>query len=136
MSFAASGGLQAAVYTALTGDAALTGLVGSDIYDALPTGTVPALYVSLGPEEASDASSKTGRGARHDFSVSVVTDTSGFQAAKDVASAICDVLVDADLPLARGNLVGLWFLKAKAARSGDGDVRRIDLTFRARIDGV
>ncbi|MEL6548787.1 MAG: DUF3168 domain-containing protein [Pseudomonadota bacterium] len=136
MSFAGSSGLQAAVYTALIGDAALTALVGSDIYDALPSGAVPELYVSLGPEDAIDASSKTGAGARHDFTVSVVTDASGFQAAKDVASAICDVLLDADLPLTRGSLVGLWFLKAKAARAGDSDVRRIDLTFRARIDGV
>lgn len=136
MSYAGSSGLQAAVYQALSNDAAVSALVSTNIYDALPTGTPPALYVSLGPEAVEDASSKTGAGARHDFVVSVVTDTSGFQAAKDVASAICDALIGADLTLTRGTLVGLWFLKAKAARSGDNDVRRIDLTFRARVDGV
>ncbi|MEM9436329.1 MAG: DUF3168 domain-containing protein [Pseudomonadota bacterium] len=136
MSYAGSSGLQAAIYQQLIGDAALGALVGSDIYDALPTGTAPSLYVSLGPETAQDASSKSGPGARHDFVVSVIADASGFQAAKDVAAAISDALVDAQLTLSRGSLVGMWFLKAKAARSGNDDVRRIDLTFRARVDGL
>ena len=136
MSYAGSAGLQQAVYQQLTGDAALAALVGSDIYDALPTGTPPSLYVSIGPEEARDASSKSGGGARHDFVISIVADTSGFQTAKDVAAAISDALIDAPLTLARGVLVGLWFVRAKAARSGNDDVRRIDLTFRARVDGL
>lgn len=136
MSYAGSSGLQQAVYQELTGDAALTALVGDHVYDALPTGTAPSLYVSIGPEEARDASSKSGGGARHDFVISVVADTSGFQAAKEVAAAISDALVDASLTLTRGTLVGLWFLKAKAGRSGNDDVRRIDMTFRARVDGL
>ena len=136
MSYAGSRSLQGAVYSALTADAALTSLVWAHIYDALPSGPAPSLYVSLGAETVEDASSQTGAGARHDFVVSVVAETSGFQAAKSVASAICDALIDARLVLSRGELVGLWFLKAKAARSGVGDIRRIDLTFRARVDGV
>ena len=45
MSYAVSGALQAAVFAALSGDAALAALVGSAIYDAVPAGTVPDLYV-------------------------------------------------------------------------------------------
>lgn len=133
MSYAVSAALQAAVYARLQGDAALGALVGTDIYDALPQGSLPAIYVALGPETARDASDAGGTGAWHRFVVSVVTSKSGFQTAKDAAAAISDALHRADLALGRGHLVGLWFEKAKAAREARG-LRRIDLTFRARVE--
>ena len=134
MSYAVTAALQTAIYQALVADATLAGLVGTAIYDAAPTGTLPSLYVSLGPEDVADASDKTGAGARHDFTVSVVSDTAGFLTAKQVATAISDVLVDADLALSRGTLVGLYFVSAKARRVQDSDVRRIDMKFRARVE--
>lgn len=134
MSYGVGAALQAAVYQRLMADSALDALVGSAIYDAVPPGTVTGTYVSLGPEDARDRSDKTGRGAEHDFVVSVVTDAAGFQLAKAVAAAVSDTLVDATLVLARGRLVGLWFLRARARRVEDGDVRRIDLSFRARVE--
>ncbi|PWG18272.1 DUF3168 domain-containing protein [Salibaculum griseiflavum] len=134
MSYAISAALQTAIYQALSADADVTALVGTDIYDALPAGTVPSLYIALGPEKASDASDQTGRGARHDFTVSVVTDSAGFASAKAVAAAVSDALVDAPLMLSRGRLVSLRFHRAKAVRVSPGDERRIDLTFRARVD--
>ena len=82
MSYAASGPLQAAVYQALAADADLTALVGAAIYDAVPPGTLPPLYVTLGQELVRDRSDKTGDGAEHEFTVSVVTQTAGFAAAK------------------------------------------------------
>ncbi|MGR3468553.1 MAG: DUF3168 domain-containing protein [Shimia sp.] len=136
MSYAAAGALQAAVYERLSTDADVTALVGSAIYDAPPSGALPPLYVSLGGEEATDASDLLEAGARHDFTVSVLTDQSGFAQAKEVAAAVCDALLGAPLALTRGTLVGLWFVKAKAARSGQNDIRRIDLNFRARVDAV
>jgi hypothetical protein len=36
--------------------------------------------------------------------------------------------------LARGRLVGIDFLRAAARRRDEGKVRRIDLTFRARVE--
>lgn len=134
MSYGVSAALQTAVYQALVNDMTLTGLVGSAIYDAAPSGTIPSLYVSLGPEDVTDASDKSGHGARHVFTVSVVSDSAGFLTAKQVAASISDVLTDADLTLTRGRLVGLWFLSAKARRVQDSDVRRIDLKFRARVE--
>ena len=47
---------------------------------------------------------------------------------------ISDALVGVDLALARGRLVGLWFLRAQAQRLGQGAVRRIDLRFKARVE--
>ena len=134
MSYGVSAALQQAVFQRVQGDAVLTGLVGGDIFDAAPTGTVPTTYVSLGPEDVSDASDKTGAGAVHEFTVSVVTEASGFRNAKDVAAAVSDALIDAPLMLTRGALISLGFLKARAKRVQDGDVRRIDLRFRARVE--
>ncbi|WP_375690241.1 DUF3168 domain-containing protein [Pseudooceanicola sp. LIPI14-2-Ac024] len=133
MSYAVSAALQKAVFQALTGSGTLAALVGSAIFDAPPTGAVPTTYVSLGPEDARDLSDKSGRGARHDFTVSVVTDAYGFQQAKDVAAAISDALMAGVPALDRGRVITLDFLKAKARREEAGQVRRIDLTFRARV---
>lgn len=133
MSYGVAAALQSGVYTALSADATLAGLVGTNIFDAAPTGSVPSLYVSLGPEDVTDRSDKDGSGANHDFTVSVVTDAAGFQTAKEVAAAVSDVLTGAAPALSRGTCVGVWFLKAKARRVKDGASRRIDLRFRAYV---
>lgn len=132
MSYGMGAALQAAVYQRLMADSRLDALVGSAIHDAVPPGAPAGTYVSIGPEEVRDRSDKTARGAEHQFVVSVVTDAAGFQTAKSVAGAVSDALTDATLILARGRLVGLWFLRARARR--DGGERRIDLTFRARVE--
>jgi len=136
MSYGVSAALQTAVYQALVSDMTLSGHVGSDIYDAIPSGTVPSLYVALGPEVVRDKSDQTGAGAEHTFTVSIVTDNAGFAAAKTVAGAVSDALVDAQLTLNRGTLIALNFYQAKAVRVGTADQRRIDLTFKARVEDI
>ena len=44
-------------------------LVGGAIYDVVPAGEVPSIYVSLGPEDVRDASDQTGSGAEHRFAI-------------------------------------------------------------------
>ena len=134
MSYGVAAALQAAVYERLAGDAALGGLIGGAVFDAVPPGPVPGTYVSLGPENARDRSDKTGQGAEHEFVVSVVSDTPGFDTAKSVAAAVSDALAGTDLALHRGRLIYLNFLRARARRTRNADIRRIDLTFRARVD--
>ena len=134
MSYGTSAALQTAVYQALVADTALQALVGTAIYDAPPAGVLPSTYVTLGEEDASDASTQTGSGALHDITVTVNSDAAGFATAKAVAAAISDVLDGAVLTLTRGHLVGLWFRRARARRVGVGDQRRIDLRFRARTE--
>ncbi len=134
MSYGVAAALQAAVFARLAGDAALAGQVGGAIYDALPPGTLPQLYVALGPEVVRDRSDQTGAGAEHEFTVSVVTDAAGFVAAKAAAVAVSDALVDAPLVLARGRLVALNFHRAAAERVAAGTRRQIDLSFRARVE--
>jgi len=76
---------------------------------------------------------KTGAGALHELTITVVTDAAGFAQAKTAAAAVSDALVDAPLILARGVLLSMQFYKAKAARVGTGDLRQINLIFRARV---
>lgn len=132
MSYGITAALQAAVYGALVADVAVASLSGGAVYDALPPGPVPPLYVTLGPETVRDASDKTGAGALHDFPVTVVSEAAGFAGAKALAAAISDALTGADLALARGRLVRLAFLRARARRVDGG--REIEVWFRARVD--
>jgi len=132
MSYALAPALQQVLFGLLSQDAALAALTAGHVYDAAPPGPVPPLYVALGEERARDRSDKTGTGAEHDFGVTVVSEAAGFQAAKQAAAAICDALEGAAPALPRGRVVALSFLRARARR--DGVLRRIDLTFRARVE--
>ena len=134
MSYALASALQTAVFQALYTEPAITAAVGSAIYDAVPAGDVPDMYISLGPELATDASDKSGQGAVHKFTLSVHSDAPGFAKAKEIAGAVCDALVDADLPMNRGRLVALRFDRASASRTDAGKGRKIDLRFAARVE--
>lgn len=134
MSYGMAAALQAAVYQHLLADPGVSAQVGSNIFDAMPSGAVPTTYVSLGAETVRDRSDASGSGAEHRFTVSVVTDAAGFGAAKSVAAAVSDALRDAPLVLSRGRLVGLQFVRAAAKRADKGAGRRIDLTFLARVE--
>jgi hypothetical protein len=133
MSYAVSGALQTAVFTALVGDVALTAIVGSAIYDAVPAGDVPDLYVRLGTETVREAADGSGAGAVHFLTVSVITTSPGFASAKATAAAVSDALQDADLTLSRGRLISLRFERATARRIDAASARQIDLQFRARV---
>lgn len=135
MTYAMAGALQAAVYQHLLADPGVAALIGGAVYDALPAGAKPETYVTVGGEEVRDRSDASGGGAEHRFTVSVVTSADGFAGAKAVAGAIGNALIDADLTLTHGRLVGLWFDRASARRAGQaGQARRIDLRFRARVE--
>lgn len=137
MTYALSLALQKAVYDHLSAHATLTGLVGSDIYDApmpLDPEIEPPDYVTLGAEQAKDRSSKTSDGGLHDLKVTVHSNAHGFSRSKEIASAICDALLDASLTLERGRMIYLRFLKAKADAAGAPARRTIELTFRAFVE--
>jgi hypothetical protein len=131
MSYAASAALQQAIFDRLSGDSDLSTLVDG-VYDALPAGTVPARYVQIGPEKVTSRSDKTGSGAQHELQVLVVGQDAGFLAVKRAAVRINDLLHDAALPLARGQLLRLWFHRAEAGRDRNDDTRQITLRFVAQ----
>lgn len=134
MSYAVSAALQSAIYTTVSTDSGVVAVVGGAVYDAIPSGTLPSLYISLGAEVVRNQDDKTGNGAAHQFVVSVITDVPGFHAAKEAAGAVCDALNDADLTLTRGRLVSLRFQRARAFKIDTGAGRQIDLSFRARVE--
>ncbi|MBO9396820.1 DUF3168 domain-containing protein [Shimia sp. R9_2] len=134
MSYGSGAALQTAVYQALQADVALDGLVNGAIYDAMPAGQVPELFVSLGAETVRDRSDQLSGGAEHRFVVSVVCEATGFARAKTVGAAISDILTGNRLPLARGRVVFLVFDRATARRDTQKNLRRIDLRFRARVE--
>lgn len=131
MSYAAAAALQSAVFAALTAAPALAGI---SIVDAMPPGTAPGTFVLIGPEVAVDQSDGSGPGAEHRMVVSIISDASGFMTAKTVAAAVSDALLAGGLVLATGHLVSINFQRAVARRLDVGTVRRIDLTFRARVE--
>ncbi|WP_308916793.1 DUF3168 domain-containing protein [Jannaschia sp. LMIT008] len=133
MSYEAGAALQKALFDALSVDSALRELVGTAIHDADPDGAAD-LYVVLGPERVAGASDATGAGAVHRATIGVVTTRAGFRAAKAAAARISAILHDASLPLATGRLVALDFLDARASRDRTARTRRVDMTFRARIE--
>ena len=133
MTYALAAGLQQALYAHLQGNVDLQALIGDALFDAPPRGARPPLYVALGDEEVRDLSDKTGTGAQHDLTISVVADNSGFAQVKTVAGVIADALQDAPLSLPRGQLSYLRFHRARAARARNNETRRIDMTFRARL---
>jgi len=137
MTYALSAPLQRAVYEVLTGDPGLQALVDGHIYDGplpLETYDSPVDYVTLGGETVKDAGTATTDGAVHDFTVVVHSNAAGFKAGKTIAGAICDVLLDAQLPLSRGQLVYLRFLKARAVVGPPPSRRTIQLNFRAFVE--
>lgn len=133
MTYALSASLQAALYARLRADAALADLVGASIFDGVPPGKLPSLYVSLGEERVLDRSDADDHGAWHEFEISIVTDDGGFAGAKAAAGAISDALLGPPLALERGEVVGLWFRQAQARRMRRSGTRRIDLRFRAQV---
>ena len=134
MSYVLAPALQAAIFQHLAADSALSAQLGGALYDAIPPATPPATYALIGVEEVLDRSDQTGHGAEHRLTISVVTNSSGFLAAKQVAARICEVLEAPALPLSRGRLVALWFDRAEARKIEGDQTRRIDLRFRARVE--
>jgi hypothetical protein len=131
MSYAAAPALQSALFARLSGAAALAGVA---IVDAQPVDPVPDTFVLIGPEEVSDASDKTGAGAEHRVTLSVVSRAAGFLAAKDIAAAICSAFEGPELALTEGRVVSIAFRRAVARRLDGGATRQIDLSFRIRIE--
>jgi hypothetical protein len=128
-----SDALQSAIYQRLAGDTELGAIVGTEIYDSVPKGPMPKLFVLIGEEQVIDASDVTAHGAMHDLSISVLSTADGFLRLKQTASAIIEALSEPDLTMSRGRVVGLWFKGSQAKRSTAGQ-RRIDLKFKVRLE--
>ncbi|RRH77318.1 DUF3168 domain-containing protein [Falsigemmobacter faecalis] len=133
MSYQGGAALQAGLYLCLS---TWPGLEDVLIADAVPGGTAPETWVLIGAEEVRDASDVSSSGAEHRLELSVLSRAAGFQQAKAVAAEISQALGAGGLSVAGSRVSGLWFHRARAHRLQGGALRRIDLTFRVRLDPV
>ena len=62
MSYGLSAALQTALFAALEADAELTSMVGTAVFDTMPTGTTPDIFVALGPEDVVEQADGTSPG--------------------------------------------------------------------------
>ncbi len=136
MTYACAWALQQALHARLSTDPEVGARLGGRIYDAAPPEGAPrdALYLTIGDDRAEDRSSGTTRGAEHQVTLAVTAPRAGFAEAKAAAAAVCDALLGAEIPLSRGALVVLAFDRAETKRLEDDALRRVLLTFRARVD--
>ncbi|MGH1577209.1 DUF3168 domain-containing protein [Planktotalea sp.] len=133
MSVLLSDVLQSAVYDRLVANVELGAIVNAHIYDAMPAGPVPDLYVLIGEEVVKDSSDVSGAGSQHDVLISLISTADSFLTLKQAASAVWTALDSSDLVLSEGRVVGFWFRASTAKRSSSGQ-RKIDLKFRARLE--
>ena len=134
MTYAMSGALQTALFQELAADATLQSLLGSHVYDEMPSGEVSDLFVVIGDERVRDWSTMTEAGADHRLTVSVVSDQEGYLAAKQAAAAVSNALSSSTFSFAEGRVVLCRFEGARARRVRSGQRRRIDLNFRVIVE--
>lgn len=134
MSYQFAHALQFVVYQTLLVHQPLTALVGTNIFDAVPTGTIAETYILVGEDKAVDRSDLTGQLARHDLTIQIVSSANGYSDAKRVAGAVCDALEAIQINLSTDNVRQVQFRSAHARRDTGAGERRIDLKYRALVD--
>lgn len=125
--------LQGAIVARLKADAAVTGLIGSRVYDRVPdAGTFP--YVSFGPEQIlpDDADCITG------FEISMQIDAwsrgVGFPEVKRIAEAVRAALHAVELTLMDNALVSFEHRQTRIFRDPDGITNHAAIEFVALVE--
>ncbi|MEM9715866.1 MAG: DUF3168 domain-containing protein [Pseudomonadota bacterium] len=127
--------VQTFLYDQLVNDAALTALVGANIFDALPSGDAPDLSVLIGAEIVIDASDKTANARLHQVEIDLMSTAAGFSNLKDVAAAVRQALERASGPAGDGIVTRIRFKRAQSSRETSEGMRRIRLRFDLFFDG-
>lgn len=128
----ASWALQQAVYTALSADSTLGGLIGTPprLYDAVPRAvTFPYLVLAEDVETAWDSASDSG--SLHKLVLHAFSRGGGRREIKLITAAVCAALPQSALTLSGHHLVNWSFTEADFSRQSDGRTYRASLTFRA-----
>lgn len=123
--------VQQAVYSALTGDSTLVSLVSTRIYDHVPENAAFP-YVELGEGTAvpGDVDTKTEDGMDQTIMIHTLSRYRGAKEAKQIMSAITEVLHDASLSISGHSLVMCSFEFSELFMEGDGLTRHGIQRFR------
>lgn len=117
----ASWQLQAALMTALIGDATLTGLLGSArIYD-MPPFRVRLPYITLGMSQTRDWSTSTETGAEHLVTFHSWTEIKNREKALAIEEAIKVIIETTSLTMADHVLVNAFYQFSEVRRDTEGD---------------
>jgi hypothetical protein len=126
--------LQAAVFSVLSADAELAGLLGgARIYDGAPR-NAEAPYLHLGEVSARDWSTATEAGTEISFAVVAWSRQPGRSEALAAAERVRELLHDAALDLDGFRLVNLRHVATETARAEKPEGRRAVARFRAVVE--
>ncbi|MBB6509075.1 hypothetical protein F4695_002432 [Rhizobium soli] len=127
----ASNALMKAVHARLTGDAALTALLGQGgVHDRLmPKPTLPA--IAFGEWETRDYSTGTEAAEVHTLTITVWSQAEGRRQAQEIASRVDTLLHDAALTLEGFVLVSLLRTGSRTRREPNTRYLQVELRYRA-----
>ena len=130
----AAAALRAAIYDALTADAALGALLGGPkVYDEPPR-SVTFPYVTVGEARVTDFSTGSEPGEEHQLTLHAWSRQGGHREAHLISGALLQALDDAPLALAEHHPVNLRFATADVRREADGRTYHALVRFRAMTE--
>lgn len=132
--------IQAAVYVALTGNAALMDLV-TGVHDAVSqpadSGSQLAFpYVVVGDDTHIPFDTDTSVGADTTITIHVWSRHEGRKEVKEIQGAIYDVLHRQSIPITGFHLVGIDWLGSESFTDSDGLTRHGVQTFRITVEEI
>lgn len=123
--------LQKAVFTALSGSASLSSLIGAGkIYDDVPR-DADFPYLTFGQSQVRDWSTASDTGHEHIFTLHVWSRENGRREVQEVMGVLEEVLHDTELMLDGHRLINLRHEFAESRRELDGDTYRGIIRYRA-----
>ncbi|UXS00833.1 DUF3168 domain-containing protein [Agrobacterium tumefaciens] len=130
--------LQVAIVNALKASSDLTALVGTRIYDRVPTadGRITATfpYVSFGPVQDIPEDTDCIEASELIIQLDAWSQDPGYMEGRQIAKAIKRALNEQSIPLAENALVYFVFDGRRDLRAPDGLTTQIVSTFRAGIE--
>lgn len=127
----AASALQKAIFARLSGDAALTALIGTDgVTDRRLSAPCAPLVVIAGIDSI-DHSTASEAGEEHVVTLEVWSEAAGHREAQAMTGAVRAALHDAPLALAGHHLVLLLHRDTRLRREGKSRFHRAEMRFRA-----
>lgn len=127
--------LQQAIFTALSADSTLQGLLDGRIYDGVPRAQLfPCLVFHEDRITPWDTASDTG--SAHQLTLSVFSRAPGRKELRQIATAVAAALTDTSLSPDGVRLVRWSLTECRFIREDDGRTLRADLVFQAVLEAA
>ncbi|MCR6498906.1 DUF3168 domain-containing protein [Shinella sp. CPCC 101442] len=127
----AASALQKAIYERLSGDTALTALIGGNGVTDRRLAAPTAPLVVIAGIDSTDHSTATEPGEEHIITLDIWSDAAGHRQVQVIAAAVRAVLHDAALTLSGHRLVLLFHRQTRLSRDGKSRFHRAETEFRA-----